>query len=50
MPILLLGALGGILGMFIGAVFLEDGYKVFMERVEEGKKSEHEDTEPLSTS
>ncbi|MEL6210192.1 MAG: hypothetical protein AAFR44_08435, partial [Pseudomonadota bacterium] len=41
MPVILIGALGGmmsggILGMFIGATFLAAGYVVFMEWVEEG--------------
>jgi len=41
MPIILVGALGGmmsggILGMFIGATFLAAGYVVFMEWVDEG--------------
>ena len=40
MPIILLGALGGmmasgIIGLFLGAVLLTVGYKVFMEWVEE---------------
>jgi hypothetical protein len=36
--------------VFFDAVFLAAGYQVFRERVEEGKESELEDTESLSTS
>jgi len=45
MPIILLGALGGmisagIIGLFIGAVLLAVGYRVFMEWVDEADESE----------
>ena len=52
MPVVLIGALGGmvsggILGMFIGAVFLSTGYQVFMEWVNLGDAPTAED-EPVS--
>ena len=44
MPVVLLGALGGmvsggIIGLFIGAVFLAVGYEVFMGWVDQGQES-----------
>ena len=44
MPVVLLGALGGmaasgILGMFIGATLLSIGYRIFMAWVNEGLAS-----------
>ena len=55
MPVILLGALGGmvssgIIGMFIGAVLLAVGYQVFMEwvnYVEEGEGAEMAQTESV---
>jgi len=45
MPVILLGALGGmvsagIIGLFLGAVLLAVGYQVFMEWVDEGETDE----------
>jgi predicted PurR-regulated permease PerM len=45
MPVILLGALGGmvsagIIGLFLGAVLLAVGYQVFMEWVDEGEADE----------
>jgi predicted PurR-regulated permease PerM len=45
MPVVLLGALGGmvsagILGLFLGAVLLAVGYQIFMEWVDEGETDE----------
>jgi predicted PurR-regulated permease PerM len=45
MPVILLGALGGmvsagIIGLFLGAVLLAVGYQIFMEWVEEGDAGE----------
>ena len=44
MPIILLGALGGmvsggIIGLFVGAVILAVGYQVFMDWVDEGEET-----------
>jgi predicted PurR-regulated permease PerM len=44
MPVILLGALGGmvsggIIGLFIGAVVLAVGYQLFMDWVEEGNRT-----------
>ena len=55
MPVILLGALGGmvsggILGMFIGAVFLAAGYQVFMEWVDEEHEEVPDVAKPASTS
>ncbi len=55
MPVILLGALGGmvsggILGMFIGAAFLAAGYQVFMEWVDEQGEEVPEGSQPASTS
>lgn len=54
MPVILLGALGGmvsggILGMFIGAAFLATGYQVFMEWVEEQGQEVPDGPQPAST-
>ena len=57
MPIILIGALGGmvtsgIIGLFVGAVLLAVGYQVFMEWVdngEEGGSAEPEDGQPGHT-
>ena len=45
MPIILLGALGGmvsagIIGLFVGAVLLAVGYQIFMDWVDEGDPEE----------
>jgi predicted PurR-regulated permease PerM len=50
MPVVLLGALGGmvsagILGLFLGAVLLAVGYQIFMEWVDEGETDETAVTE-----
>ena len=44
MPVILLGAMGGmvssgIIGLFVGAVLLAVGYQIFMEWVDEGEES-----------
>lgn len=57
MPIILIGALGGmvtsgIIGLFVGAVLLAVGYQIFMEWVDEGEEgagSEPEEAEPGQT-
>lgn len=57
MPIILIGALGGmvtngIIGLFVGAVLLAVGYRVFMEWVdkgEEGASAEPGEAEPGQT-
>ncbi|MEM8659856.1 MAG: AI-2E family transporter, partial [Pseudomonadota bacterium] len=54
MPVILLGALGGmvtggIVGLFIGAVFLAVGYQLFMEWVDMGSKTEDEDDTTAET-
>ncbi len=53
MPVILLGALGGmvsggILGMFIGAAFLAAGYQVFMEWVDDGEAEASDEAEPAT--
>ena len=55
MPVVLLGALGGmisggILGMFIGAAFLAAGYRVFMEWVAAGNVEANADIGPQTAS
>jgi predicted PurR-regulated permease PerM len=50
MPVVLLGALGGmvsagILGLFLGAVLLAVGYQIFREWVDEGETDETAVTE-----
>jgi predicted PurR-regulated permease PerM len=55
MPVILLGALGGmvsggIVGLFIGAVVLAVGYQLFMDWVAEGAVSEAAAAEPKSES
>jgi predicted PurR-regulated permease PerM len=50
MPVVLLGALGGmvsagIIGLFLGAVLLAVGYQIFMEWVDEGETNEAAVTE-----
>ena len=57
MPIILIGALGGmvtsrIIGLFVGAVLLAVGYQIFMEWVdngEEGADSEPAESDPGAT-
>jgi predicted PurR-regulated permease PerM len=50
MPVILLGALGGmvsggIIGLFVGAVLLAVGYQVFMDWVEQGEVAESSESE-----
>ncbi|MEM1155828.1 MAG: AI-2E family transporter [Pseudomonadota bacterium] len=54
MPVILLGALGGmvtggIVGLFIGAVFLAVGYQLFMEWVDMGSQTKDEDDTTAET-
>jgi predicted PurR-regulated permease PerM len=54
MPVILLGALGGmattgILGMFIGATLLALGYQIFMGWVDSNPESQPEECSPSST-
>jgi predicted PurR-regulated permease PerM len=54
MPVILLGAIGGavasgFIGMFLGAVLLAVGYKVFMNWVDAGKESVSDATVPAVT-
>ncbi|MEM8562847.1 MAG: AI-2E family transporter [Pseudomonadota bacterium] len=54
MPVILLGALGGmvtggIVGLFIGAVFLAVGYQLFMEWVDMGAQAQDEDDTAAET-
>ncbi|MEM6583370.1 MAG: AI-2E family transporter [Pseudomonadota bacterium] len=54
MPVILLGALGGmvtggIVGLFIGAVFLAVGYQLFMEWVDMGSQTVDEDDATAET-
>ncbi len=55
MPVILLGALGGmvsagIIGLFVGAVVLAVGYQIFMEWVEAGQGEAEPASGPLETS
>ena len=51
MPVILIGALGGMVaggfvGLFIGAVVLAIGYRIFMRWIDEADGPENESTEP----
>ena len=53
MPVILLGALGGmvysgLIGLFLGAVILAIGYQIFMNWVDQDQNNDSED--PISSS